>query len=46
MFERDLAYRKRSTVNWCSSCATVLDLTEQDLLQLHTEVSGQLEQIV
>jgi leucyl-tRNA synthetase len=24
MFERDLAYRKRSTVNWCSSCATVL----------------------
>lgn len=28
------------------ACATVLDLTEQDLLQLHTEVSGQLEQIV
>jgi leucyl-tRNA synthetase len=24
MFERDLAYRKRSTVNWCPSCATVL----------------------
>ena len=24
MFERDLAYRRRSTVNWCSSCATVL----------------------
>ncbi len=24
MFERDLAYRKRSTVNWCSSCQTVL----------------------
>ena len=24
MFERGLAYRKRSTVNWCPSCATVL----------------------
>jgi len=24
MFERDLAYRRRSTVNWCSSCQTVL----------------------
>mgnify|MGYP002031372300 CR=1 FL=1 len=24
MLERDLAYRKRSTVNWCSSCQTVL----------------------
>jgi|TARA_B100002003_G_scaffold195541_1_gene185437 leucyl-tRNA synthetase len=24
MFERDVAYRRRSTVNWCSSCATVL----------------------
>jgi leucyl-tRNA synthetase len=24
MFERDLAYRKRSTVNWCNSCNTVL----------------------
>jgi leucyl-tRNA synthetase len=24
MFERDLAYRKRSSVNWCSSCQTVL----------------------
>jgi len=24
MFERDLAYRKRSTVNWCPSCHTVL----------------------
>ena len=24
MHERDLAYRKRSTVNWCSSCQTVL----------------------
>ena len=24
MFERDLAYRKRSTVNWCPSCKTVL----------------------
>jgi len=24
MFERDLAYRKRSAVNWCASCATVL----------------------
>jgi len=24
MFERDLAYRKRSTVNWCPACATVL----------------------
>ena len=24
MFERDLAYRRRSTVNWCPSCSTVL----------------------
>ncbi|MGH7312661.1 MAG: leucine--tRNA ligase [Candidatus Rokuibacteriota bacterium] len=24
MFERGLAYRRRSTVNWCPSCATVL----------------------
>jgi leucyl-tRNA synthetase len=24
MFERDLAYRKKSTVNWCPSCQTVL----------------------
>ncbi len=24
MFERGLAYRKRSTVNWCASCNTVL----------------------
>ena len=24
MFERGLAYRKRSTVNWCASCQTVL----------------------
>ena len=24
MFERGLAYRKRSTVNWCPSCTTVL----------------------
>ncbi len=24
MFERGLAYRKRSTVNWCPSCGTVL----------------------
>jgi leucyl-tRNA synthetase len=24
MFERDLAYRKRSTVNWCPACTTVL----------------------
>ena len=24
MYERGLAYRKRSTVNWCPSCATVL----------------------
>ena len=24
MHERDLAYRKRSTVNWCPSCQTVL----------------------
>ena len=24
MFERGFAYRRRSTVNWCASCATVL----------------------
>ncbi len=24
MYERDLAYRKRSSVNWCPSCQTVL----------------------
>ena len=24
MYERDLAYRKRSSVNWCPSCRTVL----------------------
>ncbi|MEZ5417838.1 MAG: hypothetical protein R2708_10900 [Vicinamibacterales bacterium] len=24
MFERGLAYRRRSTVNWCPSCQTVL----------------------
>jgi leucyl-tRNA synthetase len=24
MFERDVAYRRRSKVNWCPSCATVL----------------------
>jgi leucyl-tRNA synthetase len=24
MFERDLAYRKRSSVNWCQGCQTVL----------------------
>ena len=24
MFERDVAYRRRSTVNWCPGCATVL----------------------
>ena len=24
MYERDLAYRKKSSVNWCSSCQTVL----------------------
>ena len=24
MFERDLAYRRRSTVNWCPGCGTVL----------------------
>ena len=24
MYERDLAYRKRSSVNWCQSCQTVL----------------------
>ena len=24
MFERDIAYRRRSTVNWCPGCSTVL----------------------
>ncbi|HUF48803.1 MAG TPA: leucine--tRNA ligase, partial [Vicinamibacterales bacterium] len=24
LFQRDLAYRRRSTVNWCASCQTVL----------------------
>jgi leucyl-tRNA synthetase len=48
MFERDLAYRKRSTVNWCSSCATVLaneQVVDGACWRCHTTVSSRdLEQ--
>ena len=48
MFERDLAYRKRSTVNWCASCATVLaneQVVDGGCWRCHTPVTGRdLEQ--
>ncbi len=48
MFERDLAYRKRSTVNWCSSCATVLaneQVVDGGCWRCHTTVTNRdLEQ--
>ena len=34
MFERGLAYRKRSTVNWCPSCQTVLANEQVDRRRL------------
>ena len=42
MFERDLAYRRRSTVNWCSSCQTVLaneQVVEGGCWRCHTLVT-------
>jgi leucyl-tRNA synthetase len=42
MFERDLAYRRRSTVNWCSSCQTVLaneQVVEGGCWRCHTPVT-------
>ncbi len=48
MFERDLAYRKRSTVNWCTSCATVLaneQVVDGGCWRCHTPVTSRdLEQ--
>jgi leucyl-tRNA synthetase len=48
MFERDLAYRKRSSVNWCSSCQTVLaneQVVDGGCWRCHTVVSNRdLEQ--
>jgi leucyl-tRNA synthetase len=48
MFERDLAYRRRSTVNWCSSCQTVLaneQVVEGGCWRCHTLVTHrELEQ--
>ena len=43
MFERDLAYRKRSTVNWCPSCQTVLaneQVVEGGCWRCHTVVTN------
>jgi leucyl-tRNA synthetase len=48
MFERDLAYRRRSTVNWCSSCQTVLaneQVVDGGCWRCHTTVTNRdLEQ--
>jgi len=48
MLERDLAYRKRSNVNWCSSCATVLaneQVVDGGCWRCHTTVTTrELEQ--
>jgi len=48
MFERDLAYRRRSTVNWCSSCQTVLaneQVVDGGCWRCHTPVTNRdLEQ--
>jgi leucyl-tRNA synthetase len=42
MFERGLAYRRRSSVNWCSSCQTVLaneQVVDGGCWRCHTPVS-------
>jgi len=48
MFERDLAYRRHSTVNWCSSCQTVLaneQVVDGGCWRCHTPVTNRaLEQ--